>query len=208
MRKKAILVLLAVLLSISCWAQGSNISNTVSPKLRQFLADHPAASRALSNALSEAFASRTVRLYYFYSDDESVARASHSYPDDSAVRIVIRENQEPCDECIGLIFEVLNSEGEKRFAELEQEAKFETLSKADFVKGIMMQEFQAVKKTRELIGNFKLSEKEITASYFYNRLIQCPNEFDEYLAYKKKVSPKRDDVTFYERQYDLLQKTP
>ena len=208
MNKKASLILLAVFLCISSPAQVTNIVSIVSPKLRQFLADHSTASKSLSSAFSEAFPTRTVQIYYFYSDDESVARASHYYPDKSVVGILIRENQQPCDECLCLIFEVLNSEGEARFEQLADQAKAWTISRADFVKEIMRQEFQAVKKTQALMGNFKLSPKEITDSYYYNLFIKCPSDFEDFLVYKKKGQVHRDQTKEYEQLYNSLRQTP
>jgi hypothetical protein len=200
-------MLLAVLLSTSSQAQTSNIFSMVSPKLKQFLTAHPEASLAMSNVLSEAFPNRTVQLFYFYSDDESTARASHYYQDESSVGIIIRENQQPCDECMCLIYEMLNSEGEKRFLELTEQAKSGAVSKEGFVMGIKQQEFQADMKMQNLVRKFRFSEKEKAESYFYNRVIHEPSNFEESLSYAKKVSPKRDQIKDYEQEYDYLQKS-
>ncbi|HTA94662.1 MAG TPA: hypothetical protein VK769_00915 [Verrucomicrobiae bacterium] len=211
MQKKIIILFLPLLLCVSSWAQQTNILSSnysVSPKLRQFITDHSTASKLLTNALSEAFSNRTVQLYYFYTDDESTARAFHYYPDESVVGIVIRENQQPPDEFICLLFEVLNSEGEKRFQEIYQKAKDGTLSKGDFVNAVSKVEFEAIKRTRDLIHDLNLNKKEISESYYYNRLIQCPDKFEDFLSYKKKVSPQRDQVKEYEMDYDSLRKTP
>jgi hypothetical protein len=124
------------------------------------------------------------------------------------VGIAIRENQQSSDEFICLLFEVLNSEGEKRFQEIYQKAKDGTLSKTNFVNEILKVEFEAVKRTRELIRGLNLNKKEISESYFYNRYIECPNKFEDFLSYKKKASPQRDQIKEYEMQYDSLRKTP
>src|SRR5271165_1445404 len=85
MRNTVIHLLLAVSLSISVHAQmASGVFSMASPKLRQFLTGHREASQMMSNVVSEAFSNRTVRLHYFYSEDESVARARHYYPDESS----------------------------------------------------------------------------------------------------------------------------
>jgi len=123
------------------------------------------------------------------------------------VAILIRENQEPCDEFIGLIYEILNSQGEKRFQELFDEAKSGAVSKTDFVRGIMRQEFETVKKVRGLLENFKLSKKEKSTSYFFNKFSQCPNDFEAYVVYKPK-GVTRDQFKEYEQLYDSLQKKP
>ena len=208
MRKYIALLWLTVLFCISCPAAESGVLKMASPKLRQFLADHPAALQALTGAISESFSNRTVRLYYFYSDDETVPRAGHYYPEKSSVGIVIRENQEPSDEYISLIFEILNSQGEKRFLDLVEQAKSGAISKTDFVRDLMRQEFQAVKKLRGLIDSFKLSKKEKDTSYFFKKFAECPEDFEAYLSYARKVSPNRDQTKEYEKAYDSLRKTP
>lgn len=210
MHKKIIILFLPLLLCVSSWAQQTNILNSnysVSPKLRQFITDHPTATKLLANTLAETFSNRTVQLYYFYSDDESVPRAFHYYPDESVVGITIRENQQSSDEFICLLFEVLNSEREKRFREIYQKAKDGSLSKTDFVNAVLETEFEAVKRTRDLIRDLNLNKKEISESYYYNRLIECPNKFTDFLSYKKKVSPQRDQIKEYEMQYDSLRNT-
>jgi hypothetical protein len=205
MRKHIALIWLTAFFCIWCSAEESGVLKMVSPKLKQFFADHPAASQTLGGIISESFSNRTVQLYYFYSNDETVPRASHYYPAESAVRIFIRENQEPSDECICLIFEILNSQGEKRFQELIDEAKSGAVSKRDFVRGIMRQEFEAVKRVRGLLKSFKLSKKEISMSYMYNKFAQCPDDFEAYAVYKPK-GVTRDQYKEYEQFYDSLQK--
>jgi hypothetical protein len=203
-------ILLAVLVSASSQAQNSNIFSMVSPKLKQFLTTHPKASSTMSNVLSEAFSNRTVQLNYFYSNDESAAKAYHYFPDESSVCIVIRENQLPCDECICLIFEMLNSGGEKRFLELANMAKSGTMQKGDFVNEIRRQEFQAAKRMRTLLANFELSKKEKVKSCYYNNIIQSPNIFEEFLTYTKNLSPQyyEQQTKHYEQEYDSLRKSP
>jgi hypothetical protein len=201
--RKLLLFLLLGWPSISCWAQDNNAFKNFSPKLKQFLVGHPLASTALTNVLSEAFGKRKLGIYYFYCDDESVARAAHYYPNPTAVTIIIRENQLPCDECICLLFEVLNSEGEPRFQQLVGMAKTGTISRVDYATEVLKQEFKAVKKTRDLIATFGLSEKEIAGSDYYDHFIHCPDDFDSFLSYRLKASPNQDPLKGYEQYYDL-----
>ena len=208
MRRKIIILFLLLLLCLSSWAQQNNFLGGASPKLRQFLTDHPAATKLLTNTLSEAFSNRTVHLYYFYSDDESIARAFHYYQYESSVVIAIRENQQPSDEFICLVFEMLNSEGETRFQEISEKAASGTISRTNFPIEILKVEFEAVKRIHDLLGNLKLNEKEVDESYYYNRFTQCPNKFEDFLSYTKKVSPHRDPIKEYEAKYDLLRRTP
>ena len=60
-------VLLSLCVSQSVLASTPNLLDTLSPKLKVFLFDHPAAQAVLTNTLSQAFARRSVALYYFYS---------------------------------------------------------------------------------------------------------------------------------------------
>jgi hypothetical protein len=181
----------------------TNFFSTVSPKLRQFLADHPTASQALSNALSEAFGSRRVSLYYFYGDDET-SEAWHYYPSQFSVGVVVRENQQPCDECICLMYEVVNSESENRYQELWEAAKTKSASKEDFVRELMRQEFRACKKTQALVSELKLTEKEIAGSATYERFTQCPTDFEKFLSLQSKAPPKYNLLRRYGDIYDSL----
>jgi hypothetical protein len=207
MRKSIALICLPILLSISSSAEDSGILKVVSPKLKQFLAEHSAASQTLVAVISESFSNRTVQLYYFYSDDDARPRALHYYPDDSAVGLLIRENQEVCDEYICLIFEILNSQGEKRFKDLAEQAKSGTVSKKDFARGIMRQEFQAILRVRGLLDGLKLKPKEKSASYYFKKFADCPDDFEKFLTYQPK-GVTRDQFKEYEQAYDSLRKAP
>jgi hypothetical protein len=133
-----------------------------------------------------------------------VARASHYYPSTTSVTIIVRENQSPCDEYISLLFEVLNSQGESRFQQLVEMAKAGAISRREYATEVLKQEFVATKNARDLIGNLGFGNKEIEESYFYNRLIKCPDEFEGFIPYLKKVSPQRGDpYEGYEKFYDL-----
>jgi hypothetical protein len=206
MSKTICFLLLLFGLCASSPAQEGTILNTVSPKLRQFLTKNPAAFRILTNTLAEAFARRTVQVYYFYSDDESIARAYHYYPDESVVGIVIRENQQPLDEFLCLVFESLNSTGQKSFLELRAKAGSGEISKTAFPREVRRVEFNAIRRTRDLLAGLKLRKGETLKSYFYKRLRDCPDDFEAFLLYNKKVSPQRDATQHYEMMYDLLQK--
>jgi hypothetical protein len=208
MQKKTIIFVLSLLLCISSWAQQTNILNSVSPKLRQFIIDHPAASKLLTDTLSEAFSNRVVQIYYFYSDDKSLPGSYHYYPSESAVGICILESQQPVDEFSSFIFEALNSEGEKHFQELSYKAQSGNISRTNYATEIMRVEFAAVKRTQNLLGNLKLNEKEISGSHLYKHFLECPSKFEDFLIYTKKISlPERDSIKEYEAQYDLLRRS-
>ena len=208
MLKKIATLLLVASSCLLCRAQGTNVYGMMSPKLSQFLTTHTGASELLSNVLFEAFAGRSVQLYYFYTDDTNMARAFHYYPDESSVGIVIEENQQPSDQCICLIFEMLNSEREKQFQAFYQEAQAGNISRTNFAIGILRQEFGTVERMKALLHHFDLSKTEMAEPNYYKSFTDCPDTFDGFLSYSQKLWPKGNDrMTFYEQQYDYLRQT-
>ena len=207
--KRRSIFLLSVLLCASSWAQESNIVSTASPKLKKFMSDNPEAKKTLNDAISNAFSNRTVQLYYFYSEDESQARAFHYYPNTVGLPEVIlsvREDQTPLDEFSCILFETLNSKNESGFAKLTADACSGVVPREEFARKILQYEFEAIKYTRAALLKLKLSKKEIKESYYYRKFAGCPGNFDDFLSYSKKISPDRDAFKEYELKYDSLRK--
>jgi hypothetical protein len=194
------------LFGFSSFAQESGIVSMVSPKLRQFLKIHPDALQVLTNTVSEAFTRKSLQLYYFYTTNDFVDRSYHYYPSDSVVGVCIRENQEPLDEFISLVFETLNSENEDQFQTIIRKAESGDVSRNDFAQEIIKIEFIAEKQVIKTIEHLKLTEKEKSDSHFYKEEVACPDEFKDYISYIRQLSPGRDPVKAYEAQYDLLRK--
>jgi len=204
-RYRHLFIVLSMLLSaVSACSQETNKFDMFSPKLRRFLSDHPPASQSLKRILVESFAARTVQLYYFYTEDDSLAKAFHYYPETNAVVIAIRENQQPLDEFICIAFEALNSENEAEFQALCHRAQLGTISKGDFSRDILKVEFKAEKRLRVLVDNLKLRKSETSKSYHFKGLIECPDTFEDYLFYTKKSLFPRDPIKEYETQYDTF----
>jgi hypothetical protein len=207
MRKLISLLYSIVGLCASAVAQQGHVLNMASPKLREFLAENSKALQLLTNTLSEAFSNRTIQVYYFYSDDDSIARASHYYPDESVVGVLIRENQLPFDEFTCLLFEAINSTSEKHFQELFAKAQSGEISKSDFVKEMRQTEFIAIKRTRDALKKIGVAKNVAAKSYFYKRFAESPDSFDDFVVYRQKVaSPHRDTTQELEAKYDLLRK--
>ena len=197
-----------MLLCVSSLAQ-SNIVGTLSPKLKKIMLDHPEAAKILTNAISNSFSNKTVRLFYFYSDDGSEAKAFHYYPNTIGlpeVVLCVRENQSPLDEFITILFETLNSNGESSFAKLSQDAYYGTITREQFAMGILQYEFEATKNTRAALLTLEFGKKEINESYYYRKFAECPTNFDGFLSYSKKISPQREAFKEYELKYDSLRK--
>jgi hypothetical protein len=209
MLKFIYIFLASILFCASSWAQSNSIINETSPKLKKFLLDNPQAEKIFTNAISTAFSNKTVQLFYFYSDDKSQARAYHFYPKTVGspdVMLCIRENQTPLDEFITTLFETLNTKKENAFAELSQDAYSGAITKEQFAKGILRNEFEATKSVQSILLELKLGTNELNGSYYYSKFSQCPTDFDDFLAYSKKVSQNRDVMKEYELKYDSLRK--
>lgn len=204
---KLCLILLVLLLCVSSLAQGTNLYSTMSPQLREFLSEHREVANALSNVLgevSEMFSNRTVQIYYFYSDDKSVARASHYSPDWYRSVIGIKENQQPSDECLCLIFELLNSESDKQFGEICQKAASGNITRADFAREMLRQEYHAVRKMQKLLQDFKFGQSGFTDSDYYKAFVNCPDTFDAFLNFSSSAVSERNAFKEYQPEYDAL----
>ena len=184
--------------------------SALSPKLKSLLATNPPARTALSNACAGAFSGRSLGLFYFYCDTDATPRAYHFYPNtvgQAAVVICVRENQEPWDELITLVFELVNSKSEKQFGDLWERAKAGTMAKDKFAREVLRLEFEAVKATRDIARGLHLGSKERENSHYYNRFLDCPDSFNAFLSFTQKISGGRDAMKDYEAQYDALRKS-
>jgi hypothetical protein len=189
-------------------ASGDNFTSMCSPKLRKFVEDHQEMGQVISNAIRDAFSQRSLQVYYFYSDNETVPPASHYYPDQSTVAVLLLESQDPIDECITLLYEVVNSKGENRFQELCDAAKNNTISRTNFAYEVLNMEFQAAKETQKLLRKVKFSKSEISKSTEYSRFALCPDSYAEFLAYTEKISlPKRNPIAEMELQFDAIKRS-
>ena len=207
--RNAFVALSLCILTVSAsQSQPLPIERRESLKLRQFLSEHPAAAKVLTNSIKRVFLNRTVDLFYFYSDDETEPRAFHYYPSaigTAEVIICVRENQQPFDEFSSVLFEILNTRNEARFVKLTDDARAGKVSRDEFARGILRSEFDAVLDTKASVIALKLDKLATAGSYFYTRLLNCPSKFDDFLSYSKKVS-KRDVFKEYQEKYDEMRK--
>jgi hypothetical protein len=195
----------------SSWAQENTVQSRLSPKLKTFLGEHPEAATILTNSFSEVFSNRTVGVYYFYSNVESEARAVHFFLNAEAapeVLICVRENQQPMDEYVALLFETLNCTGDKRFRKLAEDARTGIISREAFATGVLRTEFEALQRTREVIRRLKIGTNEAAESYYYKRLLKIPATFDEFLSNTKADPSPGNTYKDYESKYEALRKLP
>ncbi len=87
--------------------------------------------------------------------------------------IFTRENQQTCDEYICFLFEGLNSKGEQRFQKLLQLCRSDAITRENFAKEFLRQEFEAVKETKKVLANIDFTPKEKTESHSYSYFMQA-----------------------------------
>jgi hypothetical protein len=210
MQKRSLVTFLLLFLSPALWAGQNGFYSSLSPNLRKFLSDHPTAVKEFTNAVSGAFSGRTARVFYFYSEDPDERGASHFYPDAAGmpdVAICVAEDSYPLDEFINVLYETLNSKGEDRFRALVAKARAGTIARGDFAREVAKVEFEALKSTRDLLRQVKLSKKEIAKSHYYHYFFEMPDEFESFLLYQRKLPTDQPPMREYELDYDQLRKS-
>jgi len=102
----------------------------------------------------------------------------------------------------------LNARGEPKFKKLAEDAGAGTVSKDEFVRGLLKIEFEATSRTRELLLSLSFKKKDIRGSYYHKLSMGCPQDFEGFLTYTKKLSAGRRFNVFgkYEDLYDALRK--
>ena len=191
-------------LLLTC-AGASTLDDEMSASLKAFLSTNAAMRKALDGVISELPSGSALHLKYAPSASGSVARATHGY-DESGIIVSLAADQQPYDEFIGLYFEIANSISRKSFEALMEEARAGTIAKDKFPFEILRIEFRAVKRTRDVIRSIAISAEQQRTSYFYPRFSDCPDDFDAFLAYRKRVSPKRNPIDDYKQLYEKLQR--
>lgn len=200
--KKTAFLLCWIFFPFFACAQQKDLFSVISPKLVRFLSDHRAAFNALKH--TQALTNRTFRVFYFYSDDENVPKASHYYEGESNLYIYLRENQTAPDEFLCLFFELKNSENDGRFQKIVDLAKSGEIGRDTFAREIMKTEMQSTIRVRDVLSDFQFTKKDIKESKYYTKFKNCPDNFDEYLEYGRPLAYPRDVFKEYELKYDAL----
>jgi hypothetical protein len=91
---------------------------------------------------------------------------------------------------------------------LDQDARSGIISREGYAREKLKVEFEAEKGTRDALLALKLSNKETAGSAEYGLYVGCPNKFEDFLPYLKKVSRHGDVFQAYESLYDSLRKEP
>ena len=91
---------------------------------------------------------------------------------------------------------------------MDQDAKSGIISREEYAREKLKVEFEAEKGTRDALLALQLSNKEKAGSVEYDLYVECPDKFEDFLPYLKKVSRHGDVFQAYESLYDSLRKEP
>jgi hypothetical protein len=197
----AFLITVVNLSPIAVSAGESKLTTQMSPKLKEFLSFHPKELSLLTNFVVGSFSNKTVRIMYYYSEDGADARAYHYYPDAKTVSIVLKENQEVCDEFICILFELINSQSQSLFVSLSREVAAGSIDKNEFAREVLKREHQAMLRAKNLLRQVNPS-KEIASCYSYQRLAECADKFEEFYENIRSKTP--EIIKNYEEMYDVM----
>ncbi len=91
---------------------------------------------------------------------------------------------------------------------LMTKARAGTIARGDFAGEVIRVEFEAMKSTRDLLRQVKLSKKEIGKSHYYHYFFDMPEDFERYLSFERGLfPPDHSALREYELYYDRLRKS-
>jgi hypothetical protein len=122
------------------------------------------------------------------------------------IALCVRENQHPWDEFIAIMFELLNSRNQDHFEQLGDRARSGSVSRTEFVQGVMRLEFEAMKATGDILRKLKPAKKEISGSRYYITFANYPVDFEGYLSLTKTNVQGRDPMREYGAEYDAIRR--
>ncbi|WOO39674.1 hypothetical protein [Rubellicoccus peritrichatus] len=194
-----ILIILFVIVFGRLGAESESVM--LSPVLTEYLAENPKMNAVASKILREGIGDWPVEVFYFYSNDESRARAFHTVARERKIFIFIRENQSAYDQFLCLLYEALNATSQPKFQKVVAEASKGNISAEAFAESIMQIEHGTTMRVQDILRKLSPSESDKEDSYLHNRIINCPADYEASREYTKRVSPNRDLKKEYIEKY-------
>jgi hypothetical protein len=190
----------------NCSKQSTALVQMLSPKVREFIEHHSEVNELLTDAFREATTNRTMRVYYFYTEDVTVPPAFHSWTFSASNFVIfVRENDWPVDELTGIFFELINSQRDDKVQAIVQRAALGRIGRQDYVVAIAKEEFAAAPKLQAFLNRLRLSKQEMAECRDYQFFAGAPMDFETFMSHMKEASLKgRNYFGFYEEQYDAI----
>jgi len=168
-----------------------------SPEIYQFLV------RAFSGAYT------SVPLIWYANEPQGNAYAENTPTHDNSM-IIIRVSSKLCgpDQVAALVYESINAQNEALFAKLSRDAYLGSLSKTEFILGILRLEHKTLKKVRRfLVSRKPFKALDESKTDFYRKMMNTPSKFDEFVKYLHRIKrPEFDIFDIYGQFYDFAVK--
>lgn len=208
------------IIAIVCmWPQTVSAYDHGAMQLRRFADNRKEAGAYLDpetdyyRFLKKAFAGEYTSIPLVWDPEEPQGNAfAENTPNDDRTFIIIRVSAKlpPIDQVAALIYECMNAQNERYFAEYIRDAYLGSLTKVEFVHNILRLEHVKLKETREFLMPQKpFRGMDISRTEFYRRMVFTPDDFDAFLIYLHEIKRKEYDVfDMYSKFYDFITMTP
>jgi tetratricopeptide (TPR) repeat protein len=201
-------ILLAVILVLTMLTKSvkadtsSDFLKTLSPELQQFLRENDSASKYLAGILEVQLRVRAFTVIYTTNYFGSTACHVNKRPD--LAEIWLSKGEEPLDEYLSLVYELLNSSHEEKFRNVREQASAKKISRRDFIREFIKIEQEAHLKLKADLRKLALSDKDIASSRQYELQLKMPDTFEEFYLGCKNVSDDWSPARDYSQMYDSL----
>jgi len=194
-------------------------SDYATSQLAAFAQSRPEAGAILGNSaeiyepLANAFSGMYTSVPLAWNPEEPQGNAyAENTPNMDRSRILIRVSSKLCalDQLSAFVYEAMNAQNEASFAALYQEAYEGSLSKSEFIQGILRLEHKSLKDTREFLALIKpFRDIDIAQTEFYRKMFETPTDFDAFLHYLNHIKRMDFDIMeVYSQFYDFATVTP
>lgn len=184
--------------------------------LDEFIQDRPAAAAILTvNPKLERWirseTARTIDGYRMVWEDrapESGAPAEHVRRGGTH-EIVIRVSAAlvPVDQILGLAFEAINARGLRRFQAITVQATEGHLDREQYIDAILRVEFDALRAVRARFPRLcPISPAEMAGTRLYRQLLEAPDGFEDFVAWRKQSPEGQRARTLYGEFYETIRR--
>jgi len=221
LRQKVVRTLIPLLLIMAVLVLPTSLpaSDYATSQLAAFAKSRPEAGAILDNSveiygsLAKVFSGMNTSVPLAWNPEEPQGNAyAENTPNTDRSLILIRVSSKLCalDQLSAFVYETMNAQNEASFAKLCQEAYAGSLSKTDFIYGILRLEHKSLKKTRAFLAQKKpFKDIDISQTEFYRKMFETPSDFDSFVQYLLRIKRKDFDIfDVYSQFYDFAAVMP
>lgn len=118
------------------------------------------------------------------------------------INIRVSPGLSPEDQVASMVYEAINAQNEKQFAEITEKAHAGSLTKTEFILEILRLEHKSLKKTRAFLSaQESYRDIDLSQTVFYSKMHGTPEEFDDFIQYLQRI--KRDEYDVFKHYSDF-----